>query len=92
MALADYKQLEHFDSLPGDAVVLDALAAKLLSISTWTLKRENPVRAVQVSERRRGRRVGDLRNLIRGASAPKPDVSTRNSASDLGEPAVATAA
>jgi hypothetical protein len=81
MALADYKQLEHFDSLPDDAVLLDALAAKLLSISPWTLKRENPVPPVQVSERRRGRRVGDLRRLIRG--------STRNPGR---KPAAATAA
>jgi hypothetical protein len=65
MAPAWFK-LENFDLLPDDAIVPDAQAAKLLSISPWTLKRTNPVPPVQVSERRRGRRVGNLRNLIRG--------------------------
>jgi hypothetical protein len=66
MAPAQRKQLKDFDALPDDAIVGDALAAKLLAISPWTLKRTNPVPPVQVSERRRGRRVGNLRNLIRG--------------------------
>ena len=72
MAPANTKQLKEFDALPDDAVVLDSLAAKLLAISPWTLKRQNPVPAVQVSERRRGRRAGDLRNLIRGNRPAKP--------------------
>ena len=70
MLPAHCKQLQDFDSLPDDAIVGDTLAAKLLSISPWTLKRVNPVPSVQVSERRRGRRAGDLRNLIRGNRQP----------------------
>ena len=42
MAPAWFK-LENFDLLPDDAIVPDAQAAKLLSISPWTLKRVNPV-------------------------------------------------
>ena len=53
--------LAEYDSLPDDALVSDAVAAVILSISIWTLRRENPVPARQISERKRGRRVGDLR-------------------------------
>ena len=59
-------ELAYFDSLPNDAIVTDRVAAAILSISVWTLRRENPVPTRQISERRRGRRVGDLRALVRG--------------------------
>jgi hypothetical protein len=58
--------LADFAALPDDAIVDDAVSAKLLSISIWTLRRENPVPRRRISERRSGRRVGDLRALIRG--------------------------
>jgi hypothetical protein len=60
------EQLAEYDVLPDDAIVSDTVAAKILSISVWTLRRENPVPARQISERRRGRRVGDLRAKVRG--------------------------
>jgi hypothetical protein len=60
-------ELANFDSLPNDAIVPDRVAAAILAISVWTLRRENPVPARQISERRRGRRVGDLRAKVRGA-------------------------
>lgn len=60
------EQLAEYDALPDDAIVSDTVAAKILSISVWTLRRENPVPARQISERRRGRRVGDLRAKVRG--------------------------
>jgi hypothetical protein len=63
------QQLADYDVLPDDAIVADALAAKILSISIWTLRRENPVPARQISERKRGRRVGDLRAKVRGKAA-----------------------
>jgi len=63
------RKLKDFDSLPDDAVVPDVLAAEILSISPWTLRRTNPVPARQITERRRGRRAGDLRNLVRGRPA-----------------------
>jgi hypothetical protein len=62
--------LEQFDRLPDDAIVPDPVAAALLSVSIWTLNRISPVAARQISERKRGRRVGDLRALARGEAAP----------------------
>ena len=58
--------LEQFDRLPDDAIVPDSVCAALLSTSVWTLQRTCPVPARQISERIRGRRVGDLRALVRG--------------------------
>jgi hypothetical protein len=60
---------DEFDRLSDDAVAPDPVSAKILGISTWTLKRTNPVRKRQISERRGGRRVGDLRRLVRGEIA-----------------------
>jgi hypothetical protein len=74
MAPAHRRQLKDFDSLPDDSVVGDPLAAELLSISLWTLNRTNPVPPIQISERRRGRRTGDLRNLIRGNRQPNSTI------------------
>jgi hypothetical protein len=53
------QKLAEYDALPDDALVDDAVAATILSISIWTLRRSNPVPARQISERKRGRRVGD---------------------------------
>lgn len=61
--------LRRFDELPDDAIVTDKFAADLLGVSIWTLRRSCPVPARQISERRKGRRVGDLRKLIRGEKA-----------------------
>jgi hypothetical protein len=60
------EKLAAFDSLPQDAIVPDAVAAVILAISIWTLRRENPVPRREISERRFGRRVGDLRTKVRG--------------------------
>jgi hypothetical protein len=49
-----------FDTLPNDAIVPDEVAAVILSIGVDTLRRNNPIPQVQISERRRGRRVGAL--------------------------------
>jgi hypothetical protein len=61
--------LANFDRLPDDAIVPDPVAAKILAISIWTLRRNNPVPARQITERRGGRRVGDLRAKVRGLAA-----------------------
>lgn len=72
MSPADHKTLERFDFLPDDALVSDAVATVILGISLATLKKKNPVPARQISERRHGRRVGDLRAKVRGTDpAPK---------------------
>jgi hypothetical protein len=55
-----------FDRLSDDQIAPDPVAAAILSMSTWTLNRTNPVRKRQISERIGGRRVGDLRRLVRG--------------------------
>lgn len=60
------EKLAAFDTLPQDAIVPDAVAAEILSISIWTLRRENPVPVRQITERRYGRRVGDVRAKVRG--------------------------
>jgi hypothetical protein len=57
-----------FDTLPNDAVVPDEVAAALLSIDVMTLRRNNPIPQIKLSERRRGRRAGDIRRLVRGAA------------------------
>jgi hypothetical protein len=46
----------------------------------WTLRRENPVPARQISERKRGRRVGDLRAKVRGIEPEQPKTKTRHAA------------
>jgi hypothetical protein len=66
------EKLAEYDSLPNDALVPDAVAAVILAISIWTLRRENPVPARQISERRQGRRVGDLRAKVRGTEPEQP--------------------
>jgi hypothetical protein len=66
MSPAIREKVAAFDTLSQDAIVSDAVAAEILSISIWTLRRENPVPARQISERRRGRRVGDLHAKVRG--------------------------
>lgn len=55
-----------FDTLPNDAVVPDAVAPEILSIDVMTLRRNNPIPQIKISRRRRGRRAGDIRALIRG--------------------------
>jgi hypothetical protein len=64
-----HTNLQAFDNLPNDAIVPDKVAAELLGVSIWTLRRNNPVPAIQVSERRRGRRAGDIRAKVRGVEA-----------------------
>jgi hypothetical protein len=58
--------LKQFDDLPDDSIAPDPVSAKVLGMSTWTLNRTNPVPPRQISERIRGRRVGDIRAFVRG--------------------------
>jgi hypothetical protein len=51
------------DNLPDAAIIPDQAAAKLLGISVWTLRRNNPVPPIDTSPRRRGRRLGHIRAL-----------------------------
>ena len=56
--------VKEFDSLPDDAVVPRYVTAALLHISERTVRRCVPT--VQLSARRRGNRVGDIRAIARG--------------------------
>jgi hypothetical protein len=57
---------DRFDQLPNDVIAPDPVSAAVLGISTWTLNRTNPIPKRQITERSGGRRVGDLRRLVRG--------------------------
>jgi hypothetical protein len=63
--------VRNFDALPDDAVVSTKVTEILLNTSEWTLRRNPPLRRVQISQKRFGHRVGDIRALVRGASPPQ---------------------
>jgi hypothetical protein len=70
MAATDYNAIvARADNLPDAAILPDQAAAILMGISIWTLRRNNPVPPIDVTPRRRGRRLGDIRALTRGAVA-----------------------
>ncbi len=61
-----------FDKLPDDAIVTAKTAVVILggTLSEQTLRRSPPIKRRQISQRRYGFRVGDLRKLIRGELQP----------------------
>jgi hypothetical protein len=59
------EKIAAFDRLPDDAIVDDRVAGALLNMSMASVRRTNPVKRRQISERIFGRRVGDLREKIR---------------------------
>jgi hypothetical protein len=61
--------IEAFDDLPDDAVVPRKITADVLGVSVKTVKRAIPT--VQVSARRCGNRVGDIRAIARGHTPPE---------------------
>jgi len=58
--------VKNFDALPDDAIVPAKVTYILLNTSEWTMRRNSPLRRVQISQRRFGHRVGDIRALVRG--------------------------
>lgn len=64
--------VSQFDHLPDDSIISDHVAAKILGVSIWTLRRASPVPRRQISDRRFGRRVGDIRAKVRGTFEPQP--------------------
>lgn len=60
------KKLKEIDQLPDDSIIPDPVVAKIMNIGLRTLRRSNPVRRVQLSPGRIGRRLGEVRALIRG--------------------------
>lgn len=64
--------VSNFDRLPDDGVVSAKVAALVLGgiLTERTLRREPPIPRRQLSQRRFGFRVGDLRGLVRGETQP----------------------
>lgn len=67
-----FKLASQFDHLPDDAIVTAKTAVVILggALTEQTLRRNPPIKRRQVSQRRYGFRVGDLRKLIRGEVQP----------------------
>jgi len=67
-----FKLAAQFDHLPDDAIVTGKTAAIILgrAITEQTLRRNPPIPRRQITQRRYGFRVGDLRALIRGEVQP----------------------
>jgi hypothetical protein len=61
--------LERFDALPDDAVVPSRITATILGLSERTVRYHPGLRRVRLSIGRYGQRVGDIRQLVRGAEA-----------------------
>lgn len=59
-------KLKETEQLPDDAIIHDAVAAKILNLGLRTLRRNNPVPRIQLSPGRIGRRLGDIRARVRG--------------------------
>jgi len=66
------KAASQFDQLPDDAIVTAKTAEIILggTLTEQTLRRSPPIPRRQISQRRYGFRVGDLRALIRGKVQP----------------------
>jgi hypothetical protein len=58
--------VRNFDALPDDALVPTKVTEILLNTSEWTLRRNPPLRRIQVSQKCFRNRVGDIRALVRG--------------------------
>jgi hypothetical protein len=70
MPATDYDAIvANADKLPDAAILPDQAAAKLMGISIWTLRRNNPVPPIKTSMRRTGRRLGAIRKLSAAPAA-----------------------
>ena len=58
------EMIEKIKSLPDEFIVSDEVGGLLLGgMSRWTVERTNPVPPIELSARKRGRRLGDIRKL-----------------------------
>jgi hypothetical protein len=67
-----FETVAHFDKMPDDGI-LSADATELLlggAVTRRQLRRDPPIPRRQLTRRRFGFRVGDIRKLIRGESKP----------------------
>jgi hypothetical protein len=68
--MTEHDRIKNFDTLPDDAIVSSKITAILLSESERTLRRHPPIQRIQMSARRVGFRVGDIRAFVRGEVTP----------------------
>jgi hypothetical protein len=61
--------VEKFDTLSDDMVVDKRVTARILGTSPSTIDRNQLLPEIQISERFKGNRVGDIRKLARGGAA-----------------------
>jgi hypothetical protein len=64
--ISPFELIRNFDLLPDDAVVPDKVARIVLNESERSFRRNSTLRKVQLGPQRNGRRVGDIRVLVRG--------------------------
>jgi len=64
--LSPFELIKNFHLLPDDAVVPDKVARLVLNESERSFRRNSPIPKVQLGPQRNGRRVGDIRALVRG--------------------------
>jgi len=69
------EQLKRSAALPDDCVIDESLAALMLDMSVWTLRRNDPVPPIRLTARKIGRRLGNIRQLIRGELAAPPNAA-----------------
>jgi hypothetical protein len=67
--MSDLDHIKDFDKLPNDAIVSNKVTSIILDESERTLRRNPPIKRIQMSARRVGFRVGDIRTFVRGGSA-----------------------
>jgi hypothetical protein len=58
-----------FDELSNDAIVPVEVTARIFNTSPSTIRRTRLLPEIQISERFKGNRVGDIRKLARGGAA-----------------------
>jgi hypothetical protein len=66
--LSPLELIENFDRLPDDAIVPDVVARILLNDSERSFRLRPPVPRIPIGPQRGGRRVGDIRALVRNAA------------------------
>jgi hypothetical protein len=64
--ISPFELIKNWDSLPDDAIVPDKVARIILNESERSFRRNSKLRKVSLGPQRNGRRVGDIRKLVRG--------------------------
>jgi len=67
---AVFELVKRFDELPDDCVLPDKAVSLILGVSDRTTRYRLDLPRVQISQKRYGRRVGDVRALIRKGRDP----------------------